>query len=50
MKKNWKDKIIESHKTDFIYYSYFILWKICELDLQLKKVGRKTQVANVYNN
>lgn len=43
-------KIIIDHKTGIINYSYFILLKICKLDSQSKKLGRKRWVVHVHDN
>ena len=50
VKKDLGDKIMVDYITDLIFHPYFILLGIRELYLQLKKLGRKTWVVNVYNN
>lgn len=47
VKKDLARKIIIGHRTDFIYNSYFMLFKIQELDSQSKRPGRKTQVIKL---
>ena len=50
MRKELVDKIIIDHRTDLFNHPYFMLLEIQELDPQLKKPRRKTQVVNVYDN
>lgn len=49
IRKDLKDKIIVNHKTDLVYHSYFMLFKIRKLDLH-KKCRKKSQVVNIYDN
>lgn len=48
--KNLIDESMVDYRTDIIYYPYFLLFKIRKLDLWSKKLRRKTQVVNIYNN
>lgn len=50
VRKNLVDKILVDHKTDLVKHPYFILLEIYELDLRSKKLGKKTQIVNVYDN
>lgn len=48
--KDFTEKIVVDHKTDFISHFYFILLEIWELDTQSKRLDTKSRVVNVYNN
>lgn len=50
VRNNFGNRIIIDHRTNLIYYLYFMLLKIYKLDPQSKKLRRKTQVVNIYNN
>lgn len=50
VKKDLLDKIILKHRTDLVTHPYFILLEIWNLDQQSKRLERKTQVFNIYDN
>lgn len=50
VRKDLLDKIIVKYKTDLVNHHYFILVEIQDLDQQLKRLKKKTQVLNIYNN
>lgn len=50
VRKDLRNKIMVDHRIDLIHYSNFILLKICKLNLQSKKLKRKMQVVNIYDN
>lgn len=44
-----ESKILMQHKIYLINYAYFMFFEIYTLELQFKKLEKKTQVVNVYN-
>ena len=50
IKKNLADKIMLDHRTDLINHLYFMLLEIRKLNVKSKKLDRKIQVMNMYNN
>ena len=50
IRKELVDKIIVDYWINLVNHSYFMLLEIWELDLWLKRPGKKTQVINVYGN
>ncbi len=50
IKKDLVDKIIDDHRTNLTYHSYFMLLEICGLNARFKKPGGKTLGINLYDN
>ncbi len=50
IRRNLQNKIMVEHKTDLLNHPYFILPKIQELDWQSKRLEKKIQILNIYNN
>lgn len=50
VRKTLVDKIVVNYRTMFINYLYLMLLEIVELDPQLKRLGGKIHIVNIYGN